>query len=258
MLLVIDAGNTHTVVGLYDGEALRAHWRIFTSHYRTEDEFRILISMLLQEEAVDREEVSGCCIASVVPPVDGPLTGVCRHAFGAAPLMVGPGVKTGLVIQVDNPKEVGADRIVNAVGAREQFDGPMIIIDFGTATTFDVITTQGEYRGGCIMPGIEIGADALFQKCAKLPRIDISRPSSALGKNTVDQIRAGLTLGYADMVDGMITRIRSELGEDPTVVSTGGYAAVIADVASGIQHVDPLLTLKGLRAVYKRNQPQRA
>ncbi len=257
MLLVIDAGNTHTVIGLYDNGGLRAHWRLFTSHYRTEDEFRILISMLLQEEGIQREEVQGCCIASVVPPIDCPLTGVCRHAFGITPLMVGPGVKTGLVIHVDNPKEVGADRIVNAVGAREQFDGSLIIIDFGTATTFDVITQHGEYRGGCIMPGIEIGADALFHKCAKLPRIDISRPPSALGKNTVDQIRAGLTLGYADMVDGMIGRIRAELGDNPTVISTGGYAALIADVANGVHHVDPLLTLKGLRAVYRRNQPQK-
>lgn len=255
MILVIDAGNTHTVLGLFDGPALKAHWRLFTGNYRTDDELRIQVNMLLHFEGVDPETITGCCYSSVVPPLDAALNGLCRNGFGVEPVVVGPGVKTGLVIQVDNPKEVGADRIVNAVGAREKYEGPLIVVDFGTATTFDAISAAGEYRGGCIVPGIQISSSALFEKCAKLPRVDITQPQKhVIGKDTVAHIRAGLTFGYADLTDGLIRRMANELGGDPAVVATGGFAPLIADIATGIHHVEPVLTLNGLRAIHGKNR----
>jgi len=255
MLLVIDAGNTHTVIGLYENGGLRAHWRLFTSHYRTKDELGILLSALLQQEGALASEVNACCISSVAPPLDTALLALSREAFGVEPIVVGPGVKTGLVIQVDNPKEVGADRIVNAVGARTQYDGPLIIVDFGTAMTFDVVSAHGEYQGGCIVPGIQIAADALFERCAKLPRVDISAPPSVIGKDTISHIQVGLTYGYAELVDGLLRRMAEEMGTTPTVVAAGGYADLIADIAQRIDHVDPLLTVKGLKNIYERNSP---
>ncbi len=258
MLLVIDAGNTHTVIGLYENGGLRAHWRLFTNHYRTEDELRILLSALFQQEGVPSSEITGCCVSSVAPAIDAALLALSRDAFGVEPIMVGPGVETGLALEVDNPKEVGADRIVNAVGARTQYDGPLIIVDFGTAITFDIVSHRGEYQGGCIVPGIQIAADALFERCAKLPRVDIATPASVIGKDTVSHIQVGLTYGYAELVDGLLGRMAVEMGTSPTVVATGGYAGLIADITQRIVHVDRLLTLKGLKSIYERNAPAQA
>lgn len=253
MLLVVDVGNSHTVLGLYEGDTLRGHWRVVTSNYRTGDELHILLAMLLQGAGIERKQISGCCISSVVPQLNPALQQVSHDAFHVTPLMVGPGIKTGLVLKCDNPKEVGADRIVNAVGALEDHAGPLVIIDFGTATTFDVITAKAEWLGGVIVPGVQLSADALFEHCAKLPRVEIVKPGSVIGRDTVANIRAGLTYGYADLVDGLVRRITEELGEKATVIATGGLSKLIASVSSQINVVDPQLTLKGLKAVYKRN-----
>lgn len=253
MLLVVDVGNSHTVLGLYRGDTLIGHWRVVTSNYRTGDEMHILLAMLLQGIGIDRKQVTGCCISSVVPQMNPALQEVSHNAFRITPLMVGPGIKTGLVLQCENPKEVGADRIVNSVGALEEHKGPLIIIDFGTATTFDVITAKAEWLGGVIVPGLQLSADALFERCAKLPRVEVLVPPSVIGRDTIANIRAGLTYGYADMIDGLVRRIGEEIGAKPTVVATGGFARLMAEVARGIDVVDPLLTLKGLKAVYHKN-----
>jgi type III pantothenate kinase len=254
MLLVMDVGNTITVIGLYEGSTLRAHWRSMTGNYRTSDELRVFLTSLLRAEGLEPGAVNGCCVSSVVPPLNTALADLCTHHFRAEVVFVEPGVKTGLVIQVDNPKEVGADRIVNAVGALEDHPGPLIVIDFGTATTFDAITARGEYKGGVIVPGIKTGADALCEKCAKLPSVEITTPPHVIGKNTIDHIRSGLTYGYADLVDGLIQRMAAEMGDKPLVLATGGFAELVAGIASRIDHVDPYLTLKGLRAVFLKNR----
>ena len=254
MLLVMDVGNSNSVLGLYDGDELLGHWRVCTYNYRTLDELRMLFAMLLQHEGHGLRAVKGCCISSVVPQLNFDLVRVSEAVFGVEAVMVGPGTKTGLILQCDNPKEVGADRIVNAVAAIEEYKGPLIVIDFGTATTFDAITARAEYKGGVIIPGVQVSADVLFEKCAKLPRVEISKPPSVIGKNTDDNIRAGLTYGYADMVDGLIARIAKEMGTKPTVVATGGLGSVIASVTKRIDQVDPLLTLKGLKSVYRKNE----
>lgn len=255
MLLVIDVGNSNTVLGLFEGEALRASWRVVTTNYRTADELRILFLMLLQAEHFRPGDVSGCCISSVVPQLNLALQQVSKEAFGVTALMVSPGIKTGLTLQIDNPKEVGADRIVNSVGAIEEYPGKaLILVDFGTATTFDVITAKAEWRGGVIFPGIQLAADALFERCAKLPRVEISTPAHVIGRDTVSNIRSGLTYGYAELVDGLVRRLTEEMQDTPLVLATGGLAPVIAEVARRIDVVDPLLTLKGLRAVFRRNE----
>jgi type III pantothenate kinase len=253
MLLVIDVGNSNMVLGLYEGEALRGHWRVMTANYRTADELRLLFTMLLSNAGIAADQVDGCCVSSVVPQLNHALAQVGDLAFGVTPLMIGPGVKTGLKLQVENPKEVGADRIVNAVGAIEEHLGALIIVDFGTATTFDAVTAQAEWLGGVIVPGVQLAADALFERCAKLPRVEITSTPSVIGRDTTANIRSGLTYGYADMVDGLIMRMADELGTQPKVIATGGFAPMIAKIAQHIDTVDPLLTLKGLRAVYRRN-----
>lgn len=253
MLLVVDVGNSHTVLGLYDGRELRGHWRVVTANYRTGDELQILLMMLLQSIELHPRQITGCCVSSVVPQLNPALQQVSRHAFQVEALMVEPGVKTGIILQVDNPREVGADRIVNAVGAREDHDGPLIIIDFGTATTFDALTAKSEWIGGIIVPGIQLSADALFEHCAKLPRVDVVVPKTVIGRDTVTNIRSGLTFGYADMTDGLIRRMRAEMGGKATAIATGGLAKAIAAVSKEVEVVDPWLTLKGLRAVYEKN-----
>lgn len=253
MLLVVDVGNSNMVLGLYDGSTLCGHWRVVTSNYRTGDEMHILLMMLFQSIGVKPKQIRGCCVASVVPQANAALYRVSEIAFGFPPLMVEPGIKTGLVLQCDNPKEVGADRIVNAVAAIEEYRGPLIIIDFGTATTFDAVTAKGEWQGGVITPGLQLSADALFERCAKLPRVEILKPTSVIGRDTVGNIRSGLTYGYADMVDGLVTRMAEEMQAQPKVVATGGFSKVIASVSRRIDVVDPLLTLKGLKAVYEKN-----
>lgn len=258
MLLVVDVGNSNTVLGLFEGDTLRAHWRFVTSNYRTGDELRVMFAMLLREAGIPPTAITGCCISSVVPQINRALHEVSLVAFHVEPVMVGPGVKTGLILQCENPKEVGADRIVNAVGAIEEHSGPLIVVDFGTATTFDAITAKAEWKGGVIVPGIQISADALFEKCAKLPRVEIDVPSVVIGRDTIGNIRSGLTFGYADLADGLIARMANEMQAEPTVVATGGLAEVIAGIAKRINVVDPLLTLKGLRAVYRRNERAQA
>lgn len=258
MLFVMDVGNSHTVLGLYDGPALRAHWRLLTRTYGTADELRIQIGMLLGQEGVKAADIHGCCISSVVPQLNSACADVAQRMFGTAPVMVGPGVKTGVVLQVENPKEVGADRIANAVAAIDEYPGPVIVVDFGTATTFDVITARGEFRGGVIVPGVQLSADALFEKCAKLPHVDIAIPAQVIGRDTVSNIRSGLTYGYADLVDGLVRRIADEMRETPTVVATGGLAKLIADLSTSIKHVDGNLTLKGLKLIYAKNEREAA
>lgn len=253
MLLVVDVGNTNTVMGLYEGRDLRGHWRFETANHRTGDEFNILLHMLLQSIGMKPAEIRGCCVSSVVPPLNSALHEACRKAFGWDPFMVEPGVKTGLVLHCDNPKEVGADRIVNTVGALEEHKPPLIIIDFGTATSFDAVTARAEWIGGVIVPGIQLSAEALFEHCAKLPRVDVVVPKQAIGRDTVGNIRSGLTFGYAEMVDGLVRRMRDEMGGAPTVIATGGLAKTIAQISKEITVVDPWLTLKGLRAVYEKN-----
>ncbi|HEO71070.1 MAG TPA: type III pantothenate kinase [Candidatus Hydrogenedentes bacterium] len=254
MLLVMDVGNSHTVLGLYESDALRAHWRVSTAHYRTGDELRILLAVLLQQKGVNKEDIRGCCIASVVPQLNLALQEVSREGLGVEAVMVEPGVKTGLILQCENPKEVGADRIVNSVAALEEHGGPLIVLDFGTATTFDAVTEKAEWRGGVIVPGLQLSASALAERCAKLPSVEIVRPPAVIGRDTIANIRAGLTYGYADMVDGLLRRIAAEMNAAPTVVATGGLAGIIAGIAERIDFVDPYLTLKGLKAVYEKNE----
>ena len=242
------------VLGLYDGAVLRGHWRLVTRAYGTADELRIQISTLLAQEGVRAEEIRGCCVASVVPQLNSPCFDVAQRMFSLEAVMVGPGIKTGVVLQCENPKEVGADRIANAVAAIDEYSGPLVVVDFGTATTFDVITAKAEFRGGVIVPGVQLSADALFENCAKLPRVDITTPPQVIGRDTVGNIRSGLTYGYADLVDGLVRRIAKEMGETPTVVATGGLAGLIADISTSIQHVDPFLTLKGLKLIYAKNE----
>lgn len=253
MLLVVDVGNSHTVLGLYEGEELVAHWRVVTTTHRTSDELRILFLNLLQERGYNVKDVTGCCVSSVVPELNHALQDMCRQTFDTEPLFIGPGVKTGLIIQTENPKEVGADRIVNTVAAFEEFGGPLIVVDFGTATTFDAVSEKGEYLGGAIVPGIEISAEALSEKCAKLPRVEISKTESPIGRDTISAVRAGLTFGYADLVDGLITRIEKEIGSKSHVVATGGMANFIGSMTQHIGNIDEWLTLKGLRIIHAKN-----
>lgn len=255
MLLVIDVGNTNIVLGLYEGTQLSRHWRI-TSCERTADELRVLLLMLLQSAGLCPEDITGCCVSSVAPQLDTPIQTACHDAFQLRPIMVGPGVKTGLMLQCENPKEVGADRIVNAVGALDRYPGSLILIDFGTATTFDAVTEKAEWQGGVIVPGIHLAADALFERCAKLPRVNIAVPNTVIGRNTVTNIQSSLTYGYADLVDGLIKRMAAEMGSRPQVVATGGLAEVIAGIAQHIDHVDPYLTLHGLYRIYEKNRKQ--
>lgn len=253
MLFVMDVGNSHSVLGLYEGDNLRAHWRVATANYRTMDELRIVLTILLQQYGTDLGAISGCCISSVVPQLNLALMHVSEAVFGVEAVMVGPGIKTGLVLACDNPKEVGADRIVTAVAAIEEYGAPLIVVDFGTATTFDVITAKAEYLGGVIIPGVQISADALFERCAQLPRVEMSPPPHVIGRNTVANIRSGLTYGYADMVDGLVDRIAAEMGTSPKVIGTGGLADLIGHIGKRIDCVDQWLMLKGLRAVYRKN-----
>ncbi|HPO29882.1 MAG TPA: type III pantothenate kinase [Candidatus Hydrogenedentes bacterium] len=256
MLLVVDAGNTHTVLGLFAGDQFRGHWRIVTSNYRTSDELGLLLHMLLDHIGVKPEQISGCCVSSVVPQWNPALVAVSRQFFGIEPLMVEPGVKTGLVLQCDNPREVGADRVVNAVAAYEKYGGsrPLIIVDFGTATTFCVVTAQGEYLGGAIAPGVGISTEALFTRTAKLPRVELVRPKSVIGKNTVMSMQSGIIFGFVGQVEGIVKRMKEEIGQDALVVATGGLAEVISREADCIDIVDPVLTLEGLLLIYEKNR----
>lgn len=253
MLLAIDVGNTQTLLGLYDGEDLVHDFRIGSVRDRTLDELHVLLRSLLDVAEVSREEVEASIIGSVVPEITDTLERAVELAFGAAPLVVGPGIKTGVPILYENPREVGADRIVNAVAAYALVDQAVIVVDFGTATTFDVVSPKGEYLGGVIAPGIRIAADALFSRAAKLPRVEITKPPRVVGRNTVNSMQSGIVYGYVGLVDGMVARIRDELGYPLEVVATGGLARLVEPLSETIQHVEEYLTLDGLRILYARN-----
>ena len=252
-LLAVDVGNTNTVLGLYQGAALERSWRLTTRRDATSDEIALSVRGLLAEagRADVKPEV---IVASVVPSVRFPLRQAFRQLFGAEPMFVEPGVKTGMPILYDVPQEVGADRIVNAVAAHAQFGGPCIVVDFGTATTFDVVTAKGEYSGGVIVPGIAISAEALFEKAARLWRVEIRKPERVIGKTTAASIQSGLYFGYLSLVDGVIARIEKELGARTRVIATGGLAELFGGGSDRIEQIDPLLTLTGLRLIHERNR----
>jgi len=255
LLLTIDLGNTNTVLGVHEGEDLRAHWRLTTRREQTADEYGILVRNLLASHGIEPREVTGVALASVVPPLTSVLVALSRNYLGQDPLVVEPGVKTGMPILYEPPGDVGADRIVNGVAALAAYGAPVIVVDFGTATTFDVVNRKGEYVGGVICPGVGISADALFQRAARLPRVDVRHPGRVIGKSTVASIQAGLYFGYAAMVEGIIARIKAELGEPAKVVATGGLAETLASEIPSIEAVDPVLTLTGLRLIWARNRP---
>lgn len=253
MLVVMDVGNTHIVLGIYQGDRLLSHWRVQTNRHATEDEYGMLIQSLFDHAGVGREKISGVAISSVVPPLTYVLKKLSEKYFRQTPVVIGPGVKTGLNIQYEDPREVGADRIANAVAAIDRYGAPVIIVDFGTATTFCFINEQGHYIGGAITPGVGISTEALYQHAAKLTRVEIVKPESVVGRNTVTSIQAGVFFGYVSIVDGIVTRMKALLSETPTVVATGGLAELICAETTTIDHIDPLLTLRGLKLIYERN-----
>ena len=255
MLLAVDAGNTHTVFGLFEGDRLRADWRVATRKEITADELGVLLLALFSKAGLDPAQVDGMAVASVVPDLNEALDQTGQRYFDCKPLVVGPGMKTGMPILYENPHEVGADRIVNAVAAEARFGAPVIVLDFGTATTFDVVGPQGEYLGGVIAPGLGLSAEALFQKAARLHRVSIRRPSRVIGRHTEQSLQSGLFHGYAALVQGLVERIREELGSPAPVVATGGLAPVFEPELEFLAAVDLGLTLEGLRLIWDKNQP---
>jgi len=253
MLLVIDVGNTNTVLGVYDGDVLVHDWRIRTVIDHTVDEYGMLIYSLYKLSRISSKEIDDIIISCVVPPMLNILEPVCQKYFQITPLIVGPGVKTGMPIFYDNPREIGADRIVNAVAAYEKLKRDLLVVDFGTATTFDYISPRGEYMGGCITPGVVISSEALFQRAAKLPRVEFTKPKSIIAKDTVSGMQAGIIYGYAGLVDGIVSRMKGEAKSDPYVIATGGLAVVVASESKTIDEVDDMLTLEGLRIIFNRN-----
>ena len=257
MLLVIDVGNTNTVLGLFDEDSLQHDWRIRTEIDHTIDEYGVLIYNLYMSSRMKAKEikaVTAIIISCVVPPMLNILEPLCIKYFNIKPLIVGPGIKTGMPIFYDNPKEVGADRIVNAVAAYDKYHKESIIVDFGTATTFDYISPKGEYMGGCIAPGIMISSEALFEKASKLPRVEFSKPKTIITKDTVSAMQAGIMFGYAGLVDGIVERMKAEVKTNPLVIATGGLAQIVARETKSIDKIEEMLTLDGLRIIYNLNK----
>ncbi len=260
MLLTLDVGNTNTVLGLYRvaSDELITHWRVSTLRTQTADEYGVLFLNLFAMRKVEATEVSAIIISSVVPPLESTLRQVCERYFNIKPMFVEPGIKTGMPILVDNPTEVGADRLVNSVAAFARYGGPCVVVDFGTATTFDLVSAKGEYMGGAIAPGLAISAEALFARAARLSRVDVKKPAKVVGTNTVAAVQSGLYYGYIGLVDGILERIVNETrGPDspaPKIIATGGLAHLIVDDSRFIQTVDDMLTLDGLRLIYERNR----
>ena len=259
MLLTIDVGNTNLTLGLYEGKTLGRHWRLATDHARMPDEYGLQFLGLLENAGRSRKDLTGISLASVVPQLTARVVQACREYLsigGVTPplVIVDTGIKTGIKIRYEDPRAVGADRVCDAVAVMHEYGGPACVVDFGTATTFNAITRNGEYLGGAITAGINLAAEALFTRAAKLPRIDLQRPPSVIGRNTVHAMQSGLLFGYVSMVEGMVTRFRAELGDDMKVIATGGLAEVIAKETDVIQHIAPWLTLDGLRIIWELNQ----
>ena len=257
MLLVIDVGNTNTVLGLFDEDSLQHDWRIRTEIDHTIDEYGVLIYNLYMSSRMKAKEikaVTAIIISCVVPPMLNILEPLCIKYFNIKPLIVGPGIKTGMPIFYDNPKEVGADRIVNAVAAYDKYHKESIIVDFGTATTFDYVSPKGEYMGGCIAPGIVISSEALFERASKLPRVEFSKPRTVITKDTISAMQAGIMFGYAGLVDGIVERMKAEVKTNPLVIATGGLARIVAQETKSIDKIEEMLTLDGLRIIYNLNK----
>jgi type III pantothenate kinase len=257
MLLVLDVGNTNTTVGVYDGPSLKHSWRLTSDRQRTVDEYGILCRMLLQQSGLDDRAITAIAISSVVPPMDFTLNRMAETYFGIKPLFVSS-ANAGMPVLYDDPTEVGADRIVNAVAALAKYGGPCVVVDFGTATTLDAVSRAGEYLGGIICPGIQVSADALFQRAARLRRIDIRRPDMLIGTNPAASVQSGLYYGNVALVDGLLTMMKAELGSDTRVVATGGLAPLISRESKFIEAVEPDLTLEGMRLVFERNLESRS
>jgi type III pantothenate kinase len=261
MLLALDVGNTNTVLGLYQLDVeppkLAAHWRVTTHRTQTVDEYGVFFVNLFEMHGMSPSQVTHIIISSVVPPVESTLRQVCESYFHLEPLFVEPGIKTGMPVLVDNPTELGADRLADCVAAVEKYGGPCIVVDFGTATKFEVISERGEYLGGAIAPGLGLSADALFSRAARLSRVDIKRPAKVIGTNTVGHLQSGLYYGYIGLVDGVLERIFAELGQKPRVIATGGLARMVAADSRYITEIDDMLTLDGLRILFERNRNSR-
>ncbi len=254
MLLTIDIGNTNLTLGIYQGDRLGSHWRLATDHARMPDEYGLQFLGLLTHAGLTPQDLNGICLASVVPPLTGRVIQACREYLGQEALVVDPGIKTGVRIRYEDPRAVGADRVCDAVATKHLYGGPACIIDFGTATTFNALTREGDYLGGAITAGIQLAAEALFTHAAKLQRIDLQRPPSVIGRNTVHAMQSGLIFGYVSMVEGMVARFRSELGNEMKVIATGGLAEIVARETKVIDIISPWLTLEGLRIIWELNR----
>ena len=254
MLLTIDIGNTNLTLGLYEGDKLGAHWRLATDHNRMPDEYGLQFLGLLQNAGKTLDEITGVSLASVVPPLTGRVIQACREYLKQEPLVVDAGIKTGIKVRYEDPRAVGADRVCDAVAVMKLYGGPACVVDFGTATTFNALTKDGEYLGGAITAGINLAAEALYTRAAKLPRIDLQMPPSVIGRNTIHAMQSGLLFGYVSMVEGMVARFRSELGGDMKVIATGGLAEVVAKETKVIDVIAPWLTLDGLRLIWELNR----